>query len=70
MAVSGSESRWDELHEICTERTRADALARMLERHAHQGNEAAMAWAHVLAEIHPGLKVNLAPPPPSSDPHP
>lgn len=60
-ALRGSEANLEELYEICLERARADGLARMLEGTATQADEAAKAWAHVLEEMHPGLKVNLPP---------
>lgn len=58
-ALHGGEKEWERLHEICADRKRAEALARLLEQHADVKNDAAAAWAEVLAEQHPGLKVNF-----------
>lgn len=58
-ALHGGEAEWTRLHEICRDRARAEALARMLEQHASEENDAAAAWAQVLADLHPGLKVSL-----------
>lgn len=62
-ALHGSEADWTKLGELCAVRSRAEALGRMLEQHTHAGIDAAEAWAHVLADLHPGLKVNLRPTP-------
>ena len=59
-ALDGSETEWAELHNRCRDRTQAEALARMLEKHADADNDAAAAWAQVLADLHPGLQVNLS----------
>jgi len=61
MALHGGEAEWTRLHEICRDRAQAEALARMLEQHATAEDDAAVAWAQVLADLHPGLKVNLLP---------
>lgn len=61
MALSGGETDWEALHEVCKDRTSAEALARLLEQHANAGIDAADAWAQVLGEMHPGLRVNLPP---------
>lgn len=58
-ALRGSGTDWEKVHEVCEDRARAEALGRMLEEGAALGNKAAEAWAHVLAEMHPGLMVNL-----------
>lgn len=60
-ALSGDETKWTTLHEVCRDRAQAEALARMLEQHATADIDAAEAWAHVLAELHPGLVANLPP---------
>lgn len=60
-ALRGGEAEWEKLQEICMDRERAEVLARMLARNATQAVDAADAWAHVLEEMHPGLKVNLPP---------
>ncbi len=66
-ALDGGGTDWDRLHEICSDRARAEALARMLEQQATDENDTAVAWAQMLAELHPGLKVTLPPArPPSS----
>ncbi len=59
-ALSGDEAQWTALHEQCRDRSRAEALARLLETHATADNDAAAAWAQVLADLHPGLQVNLS----------
>lgn len=58
-ALHGGEAEWARLHELCQDRAKADSLARMLERHASAEDDTAAAWASVLADIHPGLKVVL-----------
>ena len=50
---------WDKLYEACRDRARAEALARLLERRTTARNAEASAWARLLAEMHPGLRVNL-----------
>lgn len=60
-ALHGGETEWARLHEICRDRAQAEALARLLEQHASEENDAAAAWAQVLADLHPGLKVKLSP---------
>ncbi len=59
-ALRGGETEWTKLHEICRDRAQAEALARMLERYANAENDAAFAWAKVLTDLHPGLKINLS----------
>ena len=65
-ALHGGETEWQRLHETCRDRARAEALARVLEQNANDDSDAAVAWAAVLADLHPGLKVNLPPAPRSS----
>lgn len=65
MALNGDETEWTHLHERCRIRTEAERLARLLERHADAGNDAAGAWAQVLVDLHPSLVVNLPPARPS-----
>lgn len=65
-ALHGVETEWQKLYEACRDRGRAEALARALEEKANDDSEAAVAWAGVLADLHPGLKVNLSPARPSS----
>ncbi len=65
-ALHGGEAEWARLHKICRDRAQAEALARMLERHANEENDAAAAWAQVLADLHPSLKINLPPARPAS----
>ncbi len=60
-ALHGGETEWARLHKICRDRAQADVLARMLEQRATEENDAAMAWAQVLADQHPGLKITLPP---------
>lgn len=50
---------WDKLYEFCRDRAQAEALARVLERHATAGSQEATAWATLLGEMHPGLVVKL-----------
>ncbi len=65
-ALRGGEADLEKLFEVCRDRPRADALARMLEQCATEADVAAKAWAQVLEETHPGLKVNLPPTRPPS----
>jgi hypothetical protein len=58
-ALNEDESQWAALHEQCRDRRHAEALARVLEAHATVDNDAAGAWAQVLADLHPGLVVKL-----------
>ena len=60
-ALDAGAKDWEKVQEICSDRNRAVALARMLERNADEKVEAAASWAHALAELHPGLTVNLPP---------
>ena len=60
VALHGSDD-WDKLYEECRDRRQAETLARMLERCATSGNAEAAAWARLLGEMHPGLKVKLRP---------
>jgi hypothetical protein len=62
LALHGGEDGWQELHELCLTRTMAERLAKVLERSTHQEIDVAAAWANVLQELHPGLKVMLPPP--------
>ncbi len=64
-ALHGGEAEWTKLHEACRDRSQAEALARLLEQHATEENDAAVAWGQVLSDLHPGLKVNLPPSPPA-----
>lgn len=63
-ALRGTGTDWETVHEVCGDRARAEDLGKMLEASATVGNDAAEAWAHVLEEMHPGLKVNLPAAPP------
>lgn len=58
-ALSGDESKWAKLHEVCRDRPTAERLARMLEQHTTSEQPAADAWSHLLAELHHGLVVQL-----------
>ena len=60
-ALHGGETEWEELHTLCLDRGVAERLGRALEPCATQGIVEAAAWARVLEEMHPGLKVNLRP---------
>lgn len=60
-ALDDSAKDWEKVQDICSDRNRALALARMLEQNAHEGVKAAVSWAHALAELHPGLIVHLPP---------
>jgi CheY-like chemotaxis protein len=64
-ALHGGETEWEELHKFCLDRGAAERLGRVLERGANQAVDVAVAWAGVLEELHPGLKVNLPPPAPA-----
>lgn len=59
--LRGNEADVEKLYEVCLDRARAEALARMLEQDSTRADEGAKTWAHVLEEMHPGLKVNLRP---------
>lgn len=59
LALRGGETEWEQLHKLCLDRGAAERLGRMLERNAAGQAEVAEAWAAVLEELHPGLKVNL-----------
>jgi len=61
LALHGGEEQWQELHKLCLERPTAEQLARALERGANQQIDQAVAWAGVLEDLHPGLKVALPP---------
>jgi two-component system chemotaxis response regulator CheY len=61
LALRGGETEWEELHKLCLDRGTAERLCRVLERSTTQAVDVAAAWAGVLAEIHPGLKVNWPP---------
>ncbi len=60
-ALRGDDADLEKLYEVCLDRPRAEALARMLGQTATQADESARSWAHVLEEMHPGLKVDLPP---------
>lgn len=60
-ALSGKPEEVEKLYAACLDRPHAEAFARLLEQHATQSNDMARAWASVLEEWHPGLKVNLPP---------
>ncbi len=62
-ALAGNEAEWAALHEVCRDRAQAEALARVLEKHTNTDSDAAVAWGHVLSDLHPGLTVNLPPAP-------
>lgn len=64
-ALRGGETEWTELHNLCRDRGTAGKLCGMLERNATQAVDEAAAWASVLEEMHPGLKVNLPSPAPA-----
>lgn len=59
LALGGKQEEWDKLHQLCLDRSSADRLRQALEKGTHQGDDTAAAWASVLQELHPGLKVNL-----------
>lgn len=63
LALRGGEAGWQKLHQLCRERGNADRLAKVLEQGATQEVDEAHAWANVLEEMHPGLKVHLPPDP-------
>lgn len=65
-ALHGGETEWQKLHEACRDRALAEALARVLEQNSNGDSDAGVAWAHVLMDLHPGLKVNLPPARPAS----
>jgi hypothetical protein len=58
-ALDDSAEDWEKVQDVCADRNRAMALARMLEENSNEEVEAAVSWAHALAELHPGLTVNL-----------
>jgi hypothetical protein len=58
-ALSGDESKWTKLHEVCRDRPTAERLARLLEQNTTAAQPAADAWSHLLPELHPGLVVQL-----------
>jgi len=60
-ALQGGETEWQELHKLCIDRGVAERPGRALGPSATQGVVEAAAWASVLEEMHPGLKVNLRP---------
>lgn len=62
-ALRGTAADWEHVHEACKDRAQAEALGRMLEESATLGDANAKAWAHLLAEFHPGLNVKLRPSP-------
>jgi CheY-like chemotaxis protein len=65
LALHGGEMEWEELHKFCLDRGGAERLGRVLERGATQAVDVAAAWAGVLQELHPDLKVNLPSPAPA-----
>jgi CheY-like chemotaxis protein len=64
LALSGGETEWEELHKLCLDRGTAERLGKALERSGKESFDIASAWAGVVEELHPGLKVNLQPPGP------
>lgn len=60
-ALRGSGTDWENVHQVCEDRARAEDLAKMLEASTTLGNKAAESWAQVLAEMHGGLVVKLPP---------
>ena len=61
VAIRGGEVAWQELQRRCRERAMAERLAKVLEQGATQAIDEACAWASVLEDLHPGLKVNVPP---------
>jgi hypothetical protein len=61
MALRGSEDTWVRLQELCRDRMTAESLARALEQTGDPVADDVRSWAHFLEELHPGLKVKLAP---------
>jgi hypothetical protein len=60
-ALHGGETEWEELHKLCLDRDVAERLGRALGPSAIVGVVEAVAWASMLEELHPGLKVTLRP---------
>ena len=58
-ALDDSAKDWETVQDVCADRNRAMALARMLEQNSNEEVETAVSWAHALAELHPGLIVHL-----------
>jgi len=68
LALRGGETEWEELHRLCLDRATAERLGKALERSGKEAFDIAAAWAGVVEELHPGLKVNFdtaEPPPPA-----
>lgn len=61
LALHGGEKEWDELQKLCRDRDIAKKLGAALERHTTDTDDVAAAWAGVLEDLHPGLKVKLPP---------
>lgn len=63
VALHGGETEWQRLHDVCRDRNSAERLARMLEKNAHEGMDAAAAWVIVLQDLHADLAIQLPPQP-------